>query len=134
MSELMREKCTRPSLRVASIGQHRQGEFQLGIANRIGLGAGFRRWHRIVGGIEPVGIRRRQVGDGSLGARVVLAPGDPQRRKAAIAIERLDCRAFGFADEQPVALVARNSRSFSATGTSPSASVVAIGALIRSCR
>ena len=72
------------------IGEDRHGELDLGIGKSGGIARRVEIRHRIVGGIETVGVDMAEIGDRGFGARIGLAVGDPDRRVIAAGIERID--------------------------------------------
>ena len=74
-------------LQMAGEGQHRIGELDVAVGQRLGAGEAAEFRHRIIGGIEPVGGGVLEPRDHRLGAGVEPAVADPQRRVVARGIE-----------------------------------------------
>ncbi len=84
------------------VGDDRHGQLDFGVGERGRVGQRREIRHRIVGGIEAVGIDMAEIGDRGVGARIGLAVGDPERRVVAAGIERVDLRAVLLAADDVV--------------------------------
>ena len=82
---------------VTGKGQHRIGELDVAVGERLRPGEAAELRHRIIGRVEPFGGGVLEPRDHGLGARRELAIADPQRRVAARGVERLDRLALGHA-------------------------------------
>ena len=75
------------------ISENRSGQLDFGIRQRRRVADGGEIRHRIIGGIESVGIDMAEISDRRSGAVIGLAVGDPDRRVVAAGIESIDLRA-----------------------------------------
>ena len=76
-------------------GQHRIGELDVAVGERLGAGEGGELRHRIIGRVEPVGARVLEPRDHRFSVRRELPVADPQRRVSARGVECLDRLALG---------------------------------------
>ena len=91
-----------PGLQVPREGEHGLGKLELGFRQRIRAQPGKVR-DLVVRGLEAVSIGALEPCDDGLGARILDALVEPQRKEIAVLVERLDRNTFPLAVENLVA-------------------------------
>ena len=87
------------ALGLARVIQHAGGQLQFGVRKSIRRSRRSKIRHRVIGGIQAIGIRILEPCDDAFAALGQSAGLRPQRRKFTRGVKLLNCRAFALASK-----------------------------------